>query len=237
MPQRPLFAVLILAILPVGTGFSGCAKRSSPGNSSARNETPAANDALLEVSRSDATPVAPPSLAQPGAYQGPPLKPRSADRTSFAGETVTPPEPVLEATSSSSSSDEAARRELLESEASSPGYVPPTMQIDPARLFRSRDEWTVAETAADALGRIGAPATADVLPMLDDPSPEVRRRGAEILAHIGGDAETAIEPLIRMLERDPDEDVRKAAAYALGQMGPKAAAAVPALARMLREGK
>jgi HEAT repeat protein len=111
------------------------------------------------------------------------------------------------------------------------------LQLDPARLFRRRDEWTEAETAADALGRIGAPATAQVLAMLDDPSPTVRKRGAEILAHIGSDAQAAIEPLTRMVEQDPDPQVRKAAAFALGQMGPTAAAAVPALTRMLRESR
>jgi HEAT repeat protein len=123
----------------------------------------------------------------------------------------------------------------LESEPSSPGYVSPTLQIDPARFFRRRDDWTEAEVAADALGRIGAAAAAEAIAMLDDPSPTVRRRGAEILAHIGADAEEAIEPLIRTLEQDPDPQVRKAAAYALGQMGPQAAAAVPALTNMLRK--
>jgi HEAT repeat protein len=152
------------------------------------------------------------------------------------GETVPPPTAVPDvASSSSTSSDlEAASQNSLEQDLTSPPYVSPSLEIPRSRLIRRRDEWTEAETAADALGRIGAPATAEIVAMLDDPDATVRRRGAEILARIGGDAEEAIPSLIRIVEHDPQPQVRKAAVYALGQMGPKASAAIPVLTRMLR---
>jgi HEAT repeat protein len=101
--------------------------------------------------------------------------------------------------------------------------------------MRRPDEWTEAEAALDALARIGGAAVPEAVAMLDDPDPVVRRRGAEILARVGPDAEGTVEPLIRVMQQDADPAVRKAATLALGQLGPKAAAAVPALTRVVRE--
>ncbi|MBW3599765.1 MAG: HEAT repeat domain-containing protein, partial [Planctomycetes bacterium] len=156
---------------------------------------------------------------------------------SFPTENVLPPAPIRDSDGSSSSSGEpenAATEELLDG-AGSAGSLAPAYQPARSRLFRPYDEWTLAETAADALGRIGAASTEEVTAMLDDADPVIRRRGAEILARIGPDAETAVEPLLRVAEQDPDPAVRKAAIYALGQIGPNAAAAVPALMQILRD--
>jgi hypothetical protein len=224
---------LVWVTILMAPAMGGCAKRSTPGDGTSAATAPIERDVLLDVSRNDdATPLTPPALTPPGAFPGPPWRPPAA-RAAFEG--VTPPAAIPEAGSSTSSDFNVAPRELVEADPASPEYVSPTLEIDRARLFRRRDEWTLAETAADALGRIGAPATREAVAMLDDPNPTIRRRGCEILARIGGGAEEAIEPLIGVLERDPDPQIRKAAAYALGQMGPQAEAAVPALTRILRD--
>lgn len=122
-----------------------------------------------------------------------------------------------------------------------------TMAPDAARIERQRpvvvatspriprrEDRPMADTAADALARIGPPAVPQVTVMLSDPNPELRIRAAHILAQIGPDAKQAVPELVNRL-RDEDQDVRKAAAHALGQMGPSASAAVPALLRATQE--
>jgi len=99
------------------------------------------------------------------------------------------------------------------------------------RLERDLD---MHETAARALGRIGAPAVPELRRALADVDPGVRIQAAEVLARIGPEAESAVPDLIVALE-DESEQVRKAAARALGQIGPAAAPAVPALIRSMRE--
>jgi len=99
------------------------------------------------------------------------------------------------------------------------------------RLERDLD---MHETAARALGRIGAAAVPELRRALADGDPAVRIQAAEVLARIGPEAESAVPDLIVALE-DENEGVRKAAARALGQIGPAAAPAVPALMRSMRE--
>lgn len=108
----------------------------------------------------------------------------------------------------------------------------------PEPIVRPLSEWSLQETAADALGRMGDAAVPLMIENLQyrDPEPErqaeVRRQAAEVLARIGPDAEPAVPALIEALQ-DPSPSVRKAAAHALGQIGPAAEAAVPALLRTM----
>lgn len=101
-------------------------------------------------------------------------------------------------------------------------------------LISRREDRKIADTAADALARIGAPAVPQVTVMLSDPNPELRVRAAQILAQIGPDGKLAVPELVKRL-RDEDEQVRKSAAHALGQMGPAAGEAVPALLRAAQD--
>jgi cyclophilin family peptidyl-prolyl cis-trans isomerase/HEAT repeat protein len=83
--------------------------------------------------------------------------------------------------------------------------------------------------AALAAGRIGDPAAVPALvPLLQDPEPEVRQMTAFALGLIG-DA-LAVDPLLAAL-KDPEPVVRGRAAEALGQIGE--ARAAPAIAQMV----
>ena len=113
-------------------------------------------------------------------------------------------------------------------EPSTPGVTATSPKIRP------RDEFTVDETAADALARIGPAAVPQVLAMLQHSDPQLRARAAKILSRIGPESKPAV-PLLIALLNDGDEDVRKSAAHALGQIGPAAAEAVPALVRAAGE--
>lgn len=92
--------------------------------------------------------------------------------------------------------------------------------------------WSVQETVADALGRIGADAVPSLVKVLSDSDPQVRLQATRSLALIGAPARPAVAELTRLLD-DPNEDVRRGAARALGQIGPGASPAVPALLRLL----
>lgn len=102
-------------------------------------------------------------------------------------------------------------------------------EIEPASpLILPREERGLPYMASEALARIGPPAVPQVRQLLHDPRPEIRVKGADILAEIGPDAKDAVPDLTALLS-DPDADVRAAAAHALGQIGPSASDAVPAL--------
>lgn len=94
-------------------------------------------------------------------------------------------------------------------------------------------DWTVKETAVDALARIGASSVPALMDALKDPNPDVRVQAARSLARMGDSGKAAVPLLIERLH-DPNEDVRQASARALGQMGPAAAEAVPALIAILK---
>lgn len=104
-------------------------------------------------------------------------------------------------------------------------------QLPVGRPFR---EWSVADTSADSLARIGDAATPSLIEGLADPNPMVRALAARSLARMGSRAHTAVPALIIALE-DEDVGVRRNAARALGQIGPEAREAVPALMRALRD--
>ncbi len=98
------------------------------------------------------------------------------------------------------------------------------------RAFR---EWSVADTAADSLARIGDAATPSLIEGLADSNPLVRAQTARALARMGSRAHAATPALIIALD-DEDVAVRMNAARALGQIGPEAQEAVPALMRALK---
>ncbi|HEX5497809.1 MAG TPA: HEAT repeat domain-containing protein [Thermomicrobiales bacterium] len=100
-----------------------------------------------------------------------------------------------------------------------------------AKMFR---EWNVADTAADALARIGEAAVPALIEGLADPNPAVRAQAARALARMGPKGHAAVPALILALE-DEHESVRLNAARALGQIGPDAQEAVPALIRTLKD--
>ena len=106
----------------------------------------------------------------------------------------------------------------------------PSLTRQPMPLVR---EWTVKETAADALARIGEPAIPQLTGLLDDPNPTVRMHAARALGRMGSQAQPAVPRLVAALE-DPEPDVQRAAARALGHMGPAAKDAVPALIRVIK---
>ncbi len=110
--------------------------------------------------------------------------------------------------------------------------VPGIMATSPR--IRPHDEFSLDETAADALARIGPAAVPQVMLMLQDSDPVLRTRAAKILARIGPEAQPSVPMLVAMLN-DGDEEVRKSAAHALGQIGPAAAEAVSALVRAAAE--
>ena len=92
--------------------------------------------------------------------------------------------------------------------------------------------WTVKETAADALGRIGEAAVPALIDALHHPDPEVREQAGRALSLIGPKATAAVPELIKLLDDDA-EPVRRQAARALGQIGPAAKDAIPALIKQL----
>lgn len=106
-----------------------------------------------------------------------------------------------------------------------------SFQLPVGRPFR---EWSVADTSADSLARIGDAATPSLIDGLADSSPLVRALSARALARMGSRAHTAVPALIIALE-DEDVSVRRNAARALGQIGPEAREAIPALMRALRD--
>ncbi len=93
-------------------------------------------------------------------------------------------------------------------------------------------DWSMPETAADALSRIGAAAVPGLVDALRSTDSEMRRRAVTTLGRIGPDAAGAVPALVALLN-DPDPRVSLAAARALGQIGPHAAPAVPALIQRL----
>jgi hypothetical protein len=115
--------------------------------------------------------------------------------------------------------------------------VGPTTALMPverplAPILKPYEQWTEQEAAADALGRIGAPAIPYLQQALRSGDPAAKKQAAEVLARMGSDARPAVDDLVALLD-DPDPEVRKVAVRTLGRIGPEAAAAVPALMQSL----
>jgi hypothetical protein len=87
--------------------------------------------------------------------------------------------------------------------------------------------------AADALGRIGAPAVPALAGALSDSDAVVRLQACRALAYMGARASPAVPDLVQRLY-DSEEAVRTQAANALGQIGEEARPAVPPLMEMLK---
>ena len=89
----------------------------------------------------------------------------------------------------------------------------------PALVEALKDkEWTVRQSAAEALGKIGPKAEAAVPALaeaLKDKNSVVRRIAAQALAQIGLPAVPALAKALQ----DKETDIRLLAAVALGQMG------------------
>jgi HEAT repeat protein len=97
------------------------------------------------------------------------------------------------------------------------------------RAARSDPDPDVREGALWALGAIGLPDPAALLPYLDDKEDSVQQAAADALTAMG---EPAVPALLRLLQRK-EEELRRFAVDALAGIGPAAAGALPALRRML----
>ncbi len=111
--------------------------------------------------------------------------------------------------------------------------IRPKMEA-PQRVVTPFEEWSLSDTAIDALARIGAPAVGDLKLALRDPDPRVRFQAARILARIGPDAQSAVPSLVRNIN-DESPQVRRASVHALGQIGPEAGNAVGPLLELVKE--
>ncbi|MCA9151483.1 MAG: HEAT repeat domain-containing protein [Planctomycetales bacterium] len=132
----------------------------------------------------------------------------------------------IESTSAAGATEDGS--ELMGGDASGRTSAAPSA----GTALRSYNEWSLAETAADALGRIGTASVPELVRGLQHPNARVRRDVSRVLARIGPDAVIAV-PELRQLLQDEDDEVRQAAARALGQIGPGAQSAVPDLIRLL----
>jgi HEAT repeat protein len=106
--------------------------------------------------------------------------------------------------------------------------------VTPRLTIRTAEDWSISETAADSLARIGAPAVPSLIQMLQDSDPAMRERAAKILAGIGPDAAAAVS-MLQTTAHDGDPGVRKWSIRALGQIGEAAGPAVPDVLQALRE--
>lgn len=81
-------------------------------------------------------------------------------------------------------------------------------------------------------GKQGLPYGHDLLDLLKDPSPELRKDAAQRLGKMGADAKAAVPDLLKALT-DQHSGVRAAVAAAFGEIGDSARDAAPALAKLL----
>lgn len=89
-------------------------------------------------------------------------------------------------------------------------------------------------SSALALGRIGAPAVPELIPVLQNDHPEVRTSAVIALGFIGKAAHDAVPHLMPLLA-DKNLEVRQAAALALGSIEPDNHELVPALKQLARD--
>jgi HEAT repeat protein len=89
-------------------------------------------------------------------------------------------------------------------------------------------------SSALALGRIGAAAVPELIPVLKNEYPEVRTSTVIALGFIGKPAHDAVPHLMPMLN-DKSLEVRQAAALALGSIEPENRGLVPALKQLARD--
>jgi hypothetical protein len=99
----------------------------------------------------------------------------------------------------------------------------PPIQLTVDRPYES---WTLPQTAADSLAKLGPAALPVLVPKLNSPDVAQRRQAAKILAHVGPDAAqsdnlSAVAAIVASVENlREDVQVRKDCARAIGQIGP-----------------
>jgi HEAT repeat protein len=103
------------------------------------------------------------------------------------------------------------------------------------RLYLRMPEFTAPGrvVAVLMLGGCGRRAVPELVRMLRDPEPFIRRFACRALACMGAEAEEAMPALIGML-RDGDPDAQWSVCYAIGAIGAGAQGAVPVLIPMLQ---
>ena len=89
-------------------------------------------------------------------------------------------------------------------------------------------------SSALALGRIGAAAIPELIPVLKTDYPEVRTSAVIALGFVGKDAQDAVPYLMPLLS-DKSLEVRQATALALGSIEPENRELVPALKQLARD--
>jgi HEAT repeat protein len=132
---------------------------------------------------------------------------------------------------------DARKAEMLRELRSHVAYKPAPSDLESLLMAPRLSEpfaraWSVQETVADALGRIGGDAVPAIIKALSHPDVEVRVQATHALALIGSRAAAAVPDLARLLS-DESEEVRRGAARALGQIGPAASSAIPQLLRLM----
>jgi HEAT repeat protein len=86
----------------------------------------------------------------------------------------------------------------------------------------------------EAIGEPAAAAVSELTAFLSDPDPEVASEAAVTLGAVGPAADSAVEPLLRLLGDETPAEVRYTAAFALGRIGPAAKAALPRLVELAK---
>lgn len=95
----------------------------------------------------------------------------------------------------------------------------------------SDTDGSVTVSAANALARIGSPAVPALVSKLSHEA--FRGLIVEVLGEMGGEAESAVPALVKLLNSD-DKDLRREVYISLATMGPKAGAATSALMTILQ---
>ena len=85
-----------------------------------------------------------------------------------------------------------------------------------------------------ALGPLSKPALPDLVRLLRDPRPVVRRNAAFALGYMSSAAEPSVQALLHCLE-DEDSDVSEAAVWAVGNLKLRADLVVPSLMQLLEQ--
>jgi hypothetical protein len=110
-------------------------------------------------------------------------------------------------------------------------HKPQLQPPEAALVERPYTEWTVSETAAEALARTGTAALPELAQRLQSSSAAARLSAAQMIARIGPDAARSIDLLEALVDRleNPQEqpNVRRACARAIGQIGPALTPAPP----------
>src|SRR5579875_3210478 len=87
-----------------------------------------------------------------------------------------------------------------------------------ARAALGDPEPSVRAAAAGALVRLGALRGGDLVVLLGDPAPLVRRRAAELAWRAQLDHDEVVPPLAALLEGGEEDEVVEAACVALGEL-------------------